>query len=78
MKRVDRLLARLGLVRMSKVPRVSYDYQTHEVHIDMGMGWANQIHGFICPTPDGPLKITKYAENPLLGFGSMFSGASDV
>lgn len=75
---LDRLLARLGLIRLSQVPRISYDYQTHEICVDWHRGWPLHIHGFVCPTPEGPLKNIAYDENPLLGFGSMYSGGSDV
>lgn len=55
--RLDKALNTVGLVRKGAVPSISYDYTTKEIHIFWGKGWTTYVHGFVCPTPDGPLKV---------------------
>lgn len=66
--RIDRVLRRMGLMRMSQqsIERMDYDFQSGEIHIEFkGAGWQNRIHGFVCPTPDGPLKGIVNPSNPV-------------
>jgi hypothetical protein len=58
-RRLDNFLKRLGLMRTSQqaIRRMDYDFATGEIHVELGNGgWQNRIRGFVCPTPDGPLK----------------------
>jgi hypothetical protein len=67
MKLLDRMLARLGLMRISqmpKMPRIEYDYRTHFVRIDFG-NWRTQVQGYVCPTPNGPLEKIMVPDGPL-------------
>lgn len=59
-RRLDKALLKIGLVRMSRTPRLEYDFQTKEVFIQFGDDWRNRVHGYVCPTPDGSLKKTGY------------------
>jgi len=62
-KYLDALAAALGYIPRTMTPTVRYDAQTREIHLEFG-SWC--VHGFICPTPDGPIKGVTWPHNPLL------------
>lgn len=67
-RRIDRVLGRMGLMRMSQqsIRRMDYDFQSGEIHIEFrGGGWQDRIHGFVCPTPNGPLRGIVNPSNPV-------------
>lgn len=52
-RRLDKALLKIGLIRAGAVPAITYDFVTKEIHMQV----ADQcVHGYVCPTPDGPLK----------------------
>lgn len=66
LRRLDRALLKIGLVRMSQIPAMEYDFTSKEIHIQFGRDWRTCVHGYVCPTPDGPLKTMHLPDNPLV------------
>jgi hypothetical protein len=65
LRRLDRALLKIGLIRTSQIPQTEYDFGTGEIHLQFGHGSRTCVHGYICPTPDGPLKVIPIPSAPL-------------
>lgn len=42
-------------IRQMPIEKLTYDYKTHEICV-IFKHYQHHVHGYVCPTPDGPLK----------------------